>query len=680
MKLVIVESPSKCKRIESYLGEDYKVIATCGHFRKVNSLEQIDFSTFKIKYENTNKRVIKRLREETAIASEVILATDDDREGEIIAWHICQVCKLPLSTKRIIFREITKGEILKAVNSPITIKMNRVYSQTTRQILDIYIGFKISPLLWKYVKHTLSAGRCQTPALHLIAEREKEIEKQGYETNYKISGFFTNKDIEFQLERHLEEDEVIPFLQSINNHTFVLSRHSKETTEQPPPILNTCLLQQLPVSMSPQRIMKAAQNLYENGLITYLRTDSSSYSDDFLKDVSKYLGDNYCRPNMNSNDKNSNEKDSKSQAHEGIRVTQLNIDIICLDTDSNKLYSYLHKYTLQTCMKPAILLNKIYTTECPNTLKFTYTAISYIFNGWKEETKRVDWSLYLDCLNLLNYKTINACEVFKSQQFHLSSTQLISQLEKRNIGRPSTYTNILDSIEKNYVTNGKITGKEYSLKQYKLQVHNDIETSVVHKKIEETNKLMITDSGKEVDAFCYKHFEPIFNYDYTNQMELSLDQIENGSKEWKTVLRGYIDHVNSLLQVDLDSVKKVYTTLHAGYYNKCPVIIKDGIHGFYAEYKDKSVSLSQYSEKEKIYSWIVDQSIPQESFQTLVDFILKDKVVMHITDSWSVRVGPRGNYLYFKAKNMKQPKFYTCPEGLNRDEMEQHIRNKYKTI
>jgi DNA topoisomerase-1 len=676
MKIVIVESPSKCKRIESYLGEDYKVIATCGHFRKVYKLEQIDFSTFKIKYENTNKRVIKRLRDETAVATEVILATDDDREGEIIAWHICQVCKLPLTTKRILFREITKTEILKAVSNPTTINMNRVYSQTTRQILDIYIGFKISPLLWKYVKHTLSAGRCQTPALHLIAEREKEIESQGYETNYQVSGFFTNKDIEFKLDCHLEEDEVIPFLESLNNYTFQLSRNTKEVTESPPPVLNTSLLQQLPLSMSPQRIMKAAQTLYENGLITYLRTDSSSYSEDFLKDVSKYLGDNYCRPKI----------ENSHNAHEGIRVTQLNIDIICLDTDSNKLYSYLHKYTLQTCMKPAILLHKIYTTECPNFSKFIYTAITPIFNGWKEDTKRTDWSTYLDCLNILNYNSVNAVEVFKSQQFHLSTSQLIHQLEKRNIGRPSTYTNILDSIEKNYVTNGKITGKEYSLKQYKLihkhsLVKDTIETSVIHKKIEETNKLMITETGKEVDEFCYKHFNTIFNYDYTNQMELSLDHIENGSKEWKRVLREYIDQVNTLLDFDeSQSVKKVYTSLHAGYYKELPVIIKDGIHGFYAEYGDKSVSLSQYSEKEKVYSWIVDQSIPKDSFQTLVEFILKDKVVMHITDSWSVRVGPRGNYLYFKAKNMKQPKFYNCPEGLNRDEMEQHIRNKYKTI
>ena len=216
------------------------------------------------------------------------------------------------------------------------------------------------------------------------------------------------------------------------------------------------------------------------------------------------------------------------------------------------------------------------------------------------------------------------------------------------------------------------------LNEYKLDKHNVIESSVMTKKIEETNKLTITEIGKEVDRFCYKHFETIFNYDYTKQMEVSLDLIEKGEKDWKQVIREYIDHVDSLL--DIEDVKKVYTSLHAGYYKDYPLVIKDGVHGFYAEYKDKSVSLANYKEKEMIHTWIVEQSIPEESFNSLIEFVLKDKVVMHITDSWSVRTGPRGNYLYFKAKNMKQPKFYSCPELLTRDEMEKHIRNKYKTI
>ena len=197
MKLVIVESPSKCNTIQKYLGDEYKVIASCGHFRSLNKLEQINFQTFSIKYETDKPKIVKLLKEETQKANEVIIATDDDREGEAIGWHICQVCKLSLNdTKRIIFHEITEKGIKDAINNPTTLNMNRVYSQNTRQILDLYIGFKISPILWKYVKHKLSAGRCQTPALHLIYEQEMKIISQSYDdTHFIVKGFFTKNNI-----------------------------------------------------------------------------------------------------------------------------------------------------------------------------------------------------------------------------------------------------------------------------------------------------------------------------------------------------------------------------------------------------------------------------------------------------------------------------------------------------
>ena len=189
--LLVVESPSKCKIIEKYLGEKYKVIASYGHFRTLNKLEQIDFNTLDISYTNDKPKVIKMLKEEVKKAQEVILATDDDREGEAIAWHICQLCKLPLTTKRILFQEITESALKKALTDPGTINMNRVNSQRTRQILDLYIGYKISPLLWKHIQHTLSAGRCQTPALRMIYDQEQIIKNQLYKTHFILYGLFT---------------------------------------------------------------------------------------------------------------------------------------------------------------------------------------------------------------------------------------------------------------------------------------------------------------------------------------------------------------------------------------------------------------------------------------------------------------------------------------------------------
>jgi DNA topoisomerase-1 len=218
--LVIVESPSKCKTIERYLGDDYRVIATCGHFRGLNSLEQINRDTFDITFKNTKPKIVKYLKEEVGIAKSVYLATDDDREGEAIAWHICQVCKLPLHTPRILFHEITKEAIDRAIRNPTTLSMSKVMAQHTRQILDVYIGFSVSPLLWKAIQHTLSAGRCQTPALHMIAEQEDLIQDHSNDSLNGVKPYFTNKRIEFTLERKLTPEEVIPFLTNIEG--FVL--------------------------------------------------------------------------------------------------------------------------------------------------------------------------------------------------------------------------------------------------------------------------------------------------------------------------------------------------------------------------------------------------------------------------------------------------------------------------
>ena len=290
--LVIVESPSKCKTIEKYLGKDYRVIATCGHFRGLHSLDQIDRKTLELTFKTTKPKIVKLLKEEVGIAKSVILATDDDREGEAIAWHICKVCKLPLTTPRIVFHEITQEAIQKAIANPSVIHLARVMAQHTRQLLDLYIGFSISPLLWKAIQHTLSAGRCQTPALHMIAKQQETIENQSMETSFHVKGFFTNKQIEFKLERSLSKEEIVPFFNSIGE--FVLEpRTLKEVTLPAPEILKTSSFQQKAghdLHLSPKQLMTSAQILYENGLITYMRTDQSTYSDDFIKKMKLILG------------------------------------------------------------------------------------------------------------------------------------------------------------------------------------------------------------------------------------------------------------------------------------------------------------------------------------------------------------------------------------------------------
>ena len=349
--LVIVESPSKCKIIEGYLGDKYKVIATCGHFRALNDLSQIILDgEIEIKYSVTKPKILKLLKEEILMSKRVILATDNDREGESIAWHICDACKLPLTTPRIIFHEITRNALQKAILSPTVIDMNKVNSQKSRQILDLYIGFTISPILWKYIQHKLSAGRCQTPALNMLYEREQMIKNQTYETKYKVSGIF--HEIEFKLVGNINKEEVVPFLEACENKSYIVEKmESSPISYSPPSILITSTLQQRAsnIGLSPKQTMTCAQTLYEHGLITYMRTDTAAYSTSFIDQINKQICLQYGKEYIG-------EPCSNVDTHEGIRVTDIKINSVDFDANINKLYNFIYTHTFQSCMSTAIYI------------------------------------------------------------------------------------------------------------------------------------------------------------------------------------------------------------------------------------------------------------------------------------------------------------------------------------
>ena len=673
--LVIVESPSKCKIIEGYLGENYRVIATCGHFRSLTDLSQIN--DLDIKFSVTKSKILKLLKDEIMMSKNVILATDNDREGESIAWHICDACKLPLTTPRIIFHEITRDAIQKAILSPTIIDMNKVNSQKCRQVLDLYIGFTISPILWKFIQHKLSAGRCQTPALKMLYEREQMIKNQSYDTKYKLIGIFDK--VEFKLVGLLNKEEVVPFLEKCKliSEYIIEKKESNEISYSPPSILITSTLQQRAsqIGFSPKQTMMCAQTLYEHGLITYMRTETSAYSLSFIEKINKQISLQYGKEYIGT-------PSSNVDIHEGIRVTDIKIDKVNFDQNINRLYDFIYKHTFQSCMSTGIYVQTPYDIEMPfnHIMRYMYSCPK--FKGWKivkELTQSNDSNQSNDKINFMKKvkcSSITAKEQCEHLLLHYSEAQLIHCLEKENIGRPSTYTSILDSVEK-YITKGRIETKDLSLTHYTLK-NNEINIDNESKCIEEKNKLKITDLGEKVTLFCYKYFNTMFDYSYTKEMEIFLDNVGD---DWKTILREKIKKIKDLTLIEIYENKPQYNSLHCGLYKKHPLIIKDGPHSYYLEYKKEKTSL-KYIDTD-ISIWIKDQVMNEERRKLLIDYMIDKNI--NISDTISIRKSEKGYYIFYKTLKMKKPKFYSFPnEIMNEDDyidkIKEYIEKKYKLI
>jgi DNA topoisomerase-1 len=724
-----------------------------GHILALSSLKNIDFQNqFSCKYDiiETKKKNIENIRKKIKEFDEVIISSDPDREGEGIAWAICHLFSLNVqTTKRVTFNEITETAIVNAMKCPKTIDMQLVHAQQARQILDLIVGYKITPTLWKHItKHasnSLSAGRCQTPALRLIYENQKEIDGSSQKKTYHTTGYFTNLNIPCLLNKEFEsEKELIAFLNGTTHFSHQYSFTSpKKTYKTPPEPFTTSRIQQVAsneLHLSPKETMTLCQNLYEAGYITYMRTDSKTYSHDFIQTIQDYIlrnypdGEKYINSSLmdtslrgtslERNDTNTKKKKTEfheQNAHEAIRPTDISLCELSdkINSKERKLYKLIWENTMESCMATAIFNAIKISITAFNGAIFTYTSEQVVFPGWLEvrkkyssETKefaylqKLNNNSIIPCKKIISKITVNGCIQ------HYTEARLVQLLEEKGIGRPSTFSSLVEKIqERGYVKKQDIKGKTIVCKDYEWMDGNIIEKETKREIGNEKNKLVIQALGVIVMEFLSNHFSSLFDYEYTKNMEDDLDKISKGNKIWhelclecnnqvdhlvetlnkkeETKVEFQIDDSNSYIigkygpvikhvetkdgkkettftpvkkEVQLDQIQKGELELEdiidtnvkkkqyiLGKYEEKEVVLKKGKYGLYIAWSDKNIPLKELG----------NRPIENVTFDEIQKYLEGDNgYVRPITPDLSIRKSAKGYYLFYKTSKMKKPEFY----------------------
>ena len=619
--LIIVESASKCKSIESYLGADYKCISCLGHIRTMD--KDIDIqNNFEPKYviDPEKKDHVAKMRAIIADypPANIILASDHDREGEAIAWHICQVFGLPVeTTRRILFHEVTKPALLKAVANPGLIDMNMVRAQQARQVLDMLVGFGVSPLLWRHVcrnnENALSAGRCQTPALKLVYDNEQKA-KETPTKKHRIQAAFFPQNTIFTLDQEFEyNNDVEKFLTESKTWPHIFVAGEQRLAEQAPPKpYNTSALLQAANNMmrlGAKETMVACQTLYQLGHITYMRTENRKYAPEFVEKATQYITEKWSAKHVH-NDLPINT--DTNNPHEAIRATNIQMRELVLvgdkaSTTIGRLYKLIWLNTVQSCMSAATYNVLPLTISAP--LDHTYKNNIEIpkFGGFQDAQDKSDKSLPSDksldksldkssqdrmssedstlvepadlgamLLRFhalkgkpVQYNYIQSVPGFSHRHSRYTEASLIQKLDDNGIGRPSTFAMLTDVIQtRKYVEKRDVEGTAVECREYTLRQGNthsapniaDFEVKTVSKIMgAEHQKLVIDPMGVVVVEFLYQHFSDLFSFDYTKKMEERLDAIASGTEPWHQVCRECHEEIGRLIKAIDTLEKKAYS-------------------------------------------------------------------------------------------------------------------------
>ena len=563
---MIVESPAKAKTIEKFLGKDYRVMSSYGHIRDLKKKElSIDEKTLEPDYEipDEKKKLVSELKKNAKAAQTVWLASDEDREGEAISWHLCEVLGLDeKSTNRIVFHEITKPAILEAIKNPRHLDMNLVNAQQARRVLDRLVGFKLSPVLWRKVKPALSAGRVQSVAVRLIVEREREIQAFKSEPYYRVNAIFgvqnvdgSQNEVKAELDtRFKTHEEALDFLEKCKAARFSVEAVTKKPLKRmPAPPFTTSTLQQeaaRKLGFTVSQTMMVAQHLYENGQITYMRTDSVNLSslaiDTSKEEIISLYGEPYSRPR-----KYTTHSKGAQEAHEAIRPTYMSNPEIEGTAQEKRLYDLIWKRTAASQMADAKIEKTTVAINIDNTSeKFVANGEVVIFDGFmKVYHESNDDEGTQEEINMLpslkegielQRREVISTERFSQGPFRYTEASLVHKLEELGIGRPSTYAPTISTIQqREYVQKGDKKGEEHF---FTVDVLKGIKITPKAKKEmtgNEKGKLLPTDIGLVVNDFLMDHFPEIMDYNFTAKVEQQFDSIADGKEEWAKMMKNF---------------------------------------------------------------------------------------------------------------------------------------------
>lgn len=575
--LVIVESPAKAKTIEKFLGDEYKVLSSYGHIRDLKKKEfSIDVANgYQPTYEipEDKKKLVKELKSEAKKADMVWLASDEDREGEAISWHLFEVLGLdPKKTKRIVFHEITKSAILKAIENPRDIDVNLVNAQQARRVLDRIVGFELSPILWRKVKPALSAGRVQSVAVRLIVEREREVNAFVSESWYKVTAVFEvpgengeKSEVRAELgSRFKTKEEARAFLEVCKDAKFKITDVvTKPSKKSPAPPFTTSTLQQeaaRKLGFSVSQTMVVAQRLYESGQITYMRTDSVNLSDLALatsrQAITDLMGEKYVKTRQFAT-----KSKGAQEAHEAIRPTYMANETIHGTAQEQKLYELIWKRTIASQMADAELEKTTATISISNSNEvFVATGEVITFDGflrvykesYDDESEQEDESRLLPPLSIgqaLEKATVSATQRFTMCPLRYTEASLVRKLEELGIGRPSTYAPTISTVQqRGYVEKGNKEGVKRSFDIMTLKEGKIAESTKTEMTGNEKAKLLPTDVGIVVNDFLMEYFPGIMDYNFTASVEKEFDEVADGEKEWTGMMDAFYQDFHPLVE------------------------------------------------------------------------------------------------------------------------------------